>query len=237
MSLRACICEDDLLHARILKNILGSYIKEKKIACDIITYPNGLSFFHDFEEGYTYPDVLFIDIMLGDSNGVSICKELRKRGYKGTIIFVTGLDEYALDGYDVDARGYILKPYQATYIHNTLDRILRNSGAVAYTIKVYNQIIRIPIADILYFESQNTKCVIHCIDNVIYTIYKKLGDVEEELSGNGFLRSHRSYLVNMSSIASAGAAFVLKNGESVPIRTKNAKEIKNIYMEYLKRFI
>ena len=236
MSLRACICEDDSLHAKMLKSILGRYIKEKKIACDIITYPNGLSFLNDFEEGYTYPDMLFIDIMLGDSNGVSICKELRKRGYKGTIIFVTGSDDYAIDGYEVDARGYILKPYQAECIYNTLDRILRNSGAVAYTIKVYNQIIRIPIADILYLESQNTKCVIHCIDNVTYTIYKKLGDVEEELTGSGFLRSHRSYLVNMSAIVSAGNSFVLRNGESVPIRTKNAKEIRDVYMEYLKRF-
>lgn len=236
MSLRACICEDDLLHTKVLKNILVKYLKERKIACDIITYSNGLSFLNDFEEGYAYPDVLFIDIMLGDSNGVSICKELRSRGYKGTIIFVTGSNEYALDGYEVDARGYIIKPYQAKYIYNTLDRILRNSGAVAYTIKVYNQIIRIPLADILYFESQNTKCVIHCIDNVTYTIYKKLGDVEEELTGNDFLRSHRSYLVNMSAIVSAQTAFVLNNGESVPIRTKNAKQIRNEYMEYLKRF-
>ena len=236
MGLGLCICDDDELIVRFLKRILSSYFKERKLVCDISTYHNGLSLLHDFKDGCTYPDVLFMDIMLGDSNGVDICKEMRKGGYTGTIIFLTGSDEYAVDGYEVDARGYILKPYEAKHIYDTLDRIIRNSGAVAYTIKIYNQIIRIPIADILYIESQNTKCVIHCIDNVTYTIYKKLGDVEKELSGNGFLRSQRSYLVNMSAIISAKSSFVLKNGESVPIRTKNSKEIRDTYMEYLRSF-
>lgn len=236
MGLGLCICDDDELIVRFLKRILSSYFKERKLVCDISTYHNGLSLLHDFKDGCTYPDVLFMDIMLGDSNGVDICKEMRKGGYTGTIIFLTGSIEYAVNGYEVDARGYILKPYEAKHIYDTLDRIIRNSGAVAYTIKIYNQIIRIPIADILYIESQNTKCVIHCIDNVTYTIYKKLGDVERELSGNGFLRSQRSYLVNMSAIISAKSSFVLKNGESVPIRTKNSKEIRDTYMEYLRSF-
>ena len=236
MNLRICICDDEEFMVSLLKRILDMYFKERKVTCEVITYPNGLSLLHDFKDGCTYPDVLFMDILLGDSNGVDICKELRKGGYTGTIIFLTGSSEYALAGYEVDARGYILKPYGVEHIHSTLDRILRNSGVVAYTIKVYNQIIRIPIADILYIESQNTKCVIHCMDNVTYTIYKKLGDIEEELSGSGFLRSHRSYLVNMSAIVSAKTSFVLKNGEAVPIRTKNAKEIRNTYMEYSQRF-
>ena len=236
MSLRLCICDDDEFNVLLLKRILDSYFKERKVVCDIITYPNGLSLLHDFKDGCTYPDVLFMDIMLGDSNGVDICKEMRKGGYTGAIIFLTGSSEYAVFGYELDARGYILKPYRPKLIHETLDRILQNSGIVAYTIKVYNHIIRIPIADILYLESQNTKCVIHCVDNVIYTIYKKLSDVETELEGSGFLRSHRSYLVNMSAILSAKSEFILKNGESVPIRTKNSKEIRDAYMEYLKRF-
>lgn len=235
MSLSICICDDEEFMVLLLKRILDSYFKEKKFVYDITTYPNGLSLLHDFEDGFTSPDVLFMDIMLGDSNGADICKEMRKNGYTGTIIFLTGSSEYAVFGYELDARGYILKPYKAKLIHETLDRILRNSGAEAYTIKVYNQIIRIPIADILYLESQNTKCVIHCVNNITYTIYKKLSDVEAELSGNGFLRSHRSYLVNMSAIVSAKTSFLLTNGESVPIRTKNAKEIKNTYLDYLKR--
>lgn len=236
MSLSICICDDEEFNVLLLKRILDSYFRERKVVCDIITYPNGLSLLHDFKDGCTYPDVLFMDIILGDSNGVDICKEMRKGGYTGTIIFLTGASEYAVSGYELDARGYILKPYKAKLIHETLDRILHNSGTVAYTIKIYNRIIRIPLADILYIESQNTKCVIHCIDNVTYTIYKKLSDVEEELSSNGFLRSHRSYLVNMATIISAQSAFILENGESVPIRAKNAKEIRNKYMEYLMRF-
>lgn len=236
MNLSICICDDEEFNVLLLKRILESYFKERKVFCDIITYPNGLSLLHDFKDGFTYPDVLFMDIMLGDSNGVDICKEMRKGGYTGVIIFLTGASEYAVSGYELDARGYILKPYKAKLIHETLDRILRNSGTVAYTIKIYNRIIRIPIEDILYIESQNTKCVIHCVDNVSYTIYKKLSDVEAELAGNGFLRSHRSYLVNMAAIISAENSFILNNGESVPIRTKNAKEIRNAYMEYIERF-
>lgn len=236
MSLRICICDDEEFNVLLLQRILASYFKDRKVVCDIITYPNGLSLLHDFKDGCTYPDVLFMDIMLGDSNGVDICKEMRKGGYTGTIIFLTGSSEYAVSGYELDARGYILKPYKAKLIHETLDRVLNNSGNVAYTIKNYNRIIRIPIADIFYIESQNTKCVMHCMGDLTYTLYKKLGDIEQELSGNGFLRCHRSYLVNMAAIVSADSDFTLTNGDTVPIRTKNSKEIKDEYMSYLDMF-
>lgn len=236
MSLRICICDDEEFNVLLLNRILDSYFKERKVVCDIITYPNGLSLLHDFKDGCTYPDVLFMDIMLGDSNGVDICREMRKSGYTGTIIFLTGASEYAVSGYELDARGYILKPYKAKLIHETLDRILHNSGTVAYTVKIYNRIIRIPIEDILFIESQNTKCVMHCVGDLTYTLYKKLGDIEQELSENGFLRCHRSYLVNMDAIVSADSFFTLTSGDTVPIRTKNVKEIKDAYMHYLDMF-
>jgi DNA-binding LytR/AlgR family response regulator len=85
----------------------------------------------------------------------------------------------------------------------------------------------------VYIESQNSKCILHCKENLVYTAYKKLSDIEEELSNPVFLRCHRSYLINMDEVISADRSrFVMTSGEQIPIRRQDAKEILETYRLY-----
>lgn len=236
MNLRVCICEDEEINQILLNDIIKYYCKSKHLEFDIIKYFSGNALLDDFKESLVYPDILFMDIDLQDTNGFTVCQTLRKANYKGIIIFITESPEYAVQGYKVDARGYLLKPFDVQEICQTFDRILGNNGKIAYTIKVYNQIIRIPLHEIYYIESQNTRCIIHCNGNITYTIYKKLSEVEEEIDSTQFLRCHRSYLVNMDAIKMADAtSFILHSGDTVPIKAKESKPIKDKYIQYVKK--
>ena len=203
---------------------------------EVSIYNKGATLLDDFKEGYVNPDILIMDIYLEHENGIDICKKLRKQGYSGTIVFMTSSKEHAIEGYDVDARAYLLKPYDPDEIHRTFDRLLSNVSMSMYTIKIYSQIIRIPIYEIMYIESSNTKCVIHCDGDIDYTVYKKLSDVESELNDNHFLRCHQSYLVNMAHIVEANECFILSNGANVPIRKRDAKQLKDLYIEYINKY-
>lgn len=73
-------------------------------------------------------------------------------------------------------------------------------------------VIQLPYQDILFVESQNAKCILHCRDGQTHVVYKTLNTVEGELGDRRFLRCHQSFLVNMDEILSVDQAFHLSSG-------------------------
>ena len=181
MKLDICIVEDSKMDAKILKLILETYLDERHIIYTIKTYDTGLAFFADYEEGYITPTTLFMDIFLPKSNGLEICRKMRHMGYSGDILITTETKDHAIDAFSVDARGYILKPYNAPDVLDVLERVCRYASIRTLTIKKQKRMIHIPLAEILYIESIAPNCTIHCLDNVIYTIRKKLDAIETEI--------------------------------------------------------
>ena len=88
--------------------------------------------------------------------------------------------------------------------------------------------------DINFIESRNSKCEIHTIKGEIFTEYKKLCEIENELNDKRFLRSHQSFLVNMNLVSSVSDKFEMKNGEIASITQRNLKKIKTTYKNYIK---
>jgi DNA-binding LytR/AlgR family response regulator len=228
------ICEDDELQRDFFVEILRSYFGEKHIHCFIKEYISGNDLIFDYEENHVFLDVIFLDIGMPGINGIETARKLRSGKCNSNIFFTTASKDYAIDGYEVDAKGYFLKPYDTKKIFTVMDRIMEQSEVDRYAIQVRSQILRLPIYEIVYVESANTKCLIHCKNNVVHSIYKKLGDVEQEINDKRFLRCHQSYLVNMDYIKSAKNDFELIDGSHVPIRQRTLKDIKDIYYSYIK---
>ena len=86
--------------------------------------------------------------------------------------------------------------------------------------------------EILYIESSNSKCILHDKSGRTYTIYKTLNTVEKELGDRRFLRCHQSFLVNMDHIKQISNQFLLSNGDSVPIRQRGLKPVRQMYFDY-----
>ena len=229
--MRLAICDDNELERNCLQSLLKKYFSGTSISCEFTLYDRGISLYYDVMEEIEY-DIIFLDLFMRDSFGLSIAQKLRGIQYKGKIIFCTVSADYALESYDVYASGYILKPYSLKDIRRTLDRYLPEYQCNSYKIKQKAQYVYIPYNDIMYVESSNNKCTIHRSDGREYNIYKKLTEVEEELKDPRFLRCHQSYLVNMNYISEANNSFLLQNGEEILIRAKSKKEIQQKFMDY-----
>ena len=91
---------------------------------------------------------------------------------------------------------------------------------------------RIAYRDILYIESSNSKCLIHTVSGGVHTAYKTLNTIEKELNAPCFLRCHQSFLVNMDHVRQIGKEFLLSNGETIPIRQRGVKPVRQAYMAY-----
>ena len=222
--MRIAICDDNKIERELLFKILSHYFSDTSIHCEYTLYEKAMNLYYDISEGSAY-DIIFLDMYLPDEPlGIQIADMLRKNNFNGKIFFCTASTEHALESYDVFAAGYIVKPITFEKIKTVLDRYIGEFSKEYYVIKQKAKEVYIPLNDIMYFESDNTRCNINCIGNKQYTIYKQLRLVESELDGR-FLRCHQSYIVNMNHIEAADDVFVLKNGKEILIRQKEKKSM------------
>lgn len=233
--MRIAICDDNELDREIITSLLDQYFENRSIACQIDSYETGINLLHEVQDGYCY-DVIFLDIYMGTKLGIEVARELRELAYTGAIVFLTASSEFAVDSYEVDADGYLLKPHSYEKFCKVMDKLTASQNVETYQVTFRNNVIRIPYHEILYFESDNTKCLLHHKNGKNYFVYKKLSEIEEELARDPrWLRCHQSYLVNMAYIQHADSKFTLFNGEFVMIRQRTLKEIRAKYLSYVEQ--
>lgn len=229
--MRIAICEDNEIHRDIIKNMLNRYSSERSIPFDCVPYEYGMNFLYDMEEG-AYFDVSLLDIYMEDSMGNEIAQKLRVMGYQGKIVFLTASPDYAIESYDVAADGYLLKPLVYEKFKMVMDRIAQGIEPCTYWIRQRTTVTKVLYHEILYIESQNSKCILHTASGAAHIVYKPLNLIEKELGNRRFLRCHQSFLVNMDHIKQIGKHFLLFNGDIVPIRQRDLKQIRQVFMDY-----
>lgn len=230
--MRIAVCEDNKIHRDIMEHLLNRYSSERSFPFALIIYEYGMNFLYDMEEG-AYFDVVFLDIYLEDTMGNEIAHKLRSMGYQGEIVFLTASPDFAVESYDVDASGYLLKPLDYGKLKMVMDRITRNLAPSTYQIRQRTTVTKVVYHEILYIESSNSKCILHTESGGAYTVYKTLNTIEKELGDRRFLRCHQSFLVNMDHIRQIGKQFLLSNGYYVPIRQRGVKPVRQAYIDYI----
>ena len=171
-------------------------------------------------------DLLFLDIRMPDINGIELAKIVEQYRIKGNlrIIFTTAFDQYALDGYKVDALDYLLKPFSFVDFNKSVAKalgyfeLIRNpeqeirkfsppipEPEVAYIyLKFEYQLVRIAVDDIIYIESMKDYVKVYRLseDKPLLSL-TSMKSLEEKLPTNKFMRIHRSFIVSLDKIKSA----------------------------------
>ena len=230
--MRIAVCDDSSLDRDLFVALLHHYFVNKPISNEIIQYENGVDLLHDVEDDMWF-DIVFLDIYMNDLLGIDVAHKLRSLGYRGHIIFLTATADFAVDSYEVEALGYLLKPQSFEKLSQVMDRAIRTMTTNTYLVKNHSKIIRVPYHEILYAESMNSKCIMHCCNDQSYVIYKRLTTIEHELNDKRFLRCHQSYLVNMDHIHQVDSQFTLVTGDTVAIRQRDLKSIRQAVLHYL----
>lgn len=151
-------------------------------------------------------DLFFLDINLGDINGTVLVNALQNMQPELKIVFVTAYSEYAVKAFELGVEDYIMKPYDK----KRLQKVLKKCGAVqtgnqqAHMVKklainTSGRTIFEEINEIIYIETYNRGCLIHT-KKAEYFEGKPIGDFEKRLSGMGFFRCQKSYLINLEKV-------------------------------------
>ena len=173
-------------------------------------------------------DALFIDINMPDLNGLDFVKSLSQ---PPMIVFTTAYQEYALEGYKVDAIDYLLKPFGMGDILRAADKVKRQYDLLhtaslssideddALFLKTEYKVVRILIRDIIYVEGMAEYLRIHLAHQekplVVLLSMKKM---EERLASHDFMRIHKSFIISLHHIAEINKSrVVLDNENEIPI--------------------
>lgn len=173
-------------------------------------------------------------------SGMEAAQNIRSRGINSEIIFLTGLIEYAKDGYKVRAYRYILKPIKFDELQesilNCIEEINKNKRKY-FLIDQNGKIEKIKIDLIKYIEINRKELIIHLVDkNIIYS-WKSIAEFDKKLEKYGFFRVHKSFLVNMIYIDLITNDAVIIGEDKVPVSKYRIKDLKQKFTRFIGRKI
>ena len=220
---RAIIVEDEPAEAQRLQSLLMRYGKENGASFDVKTYTSALTFLADYNKT---ADIVFMDIELPDVNGMEICRRLRKQDTEVVIVFVTNMAQFAVQGYEVEAQDFIVKPAQygefSLKLKKALNRI-ENKKDQYIVLSCSGTLRRLSVKELYYVEVVEHLVIYHTEGGNI-EVTGSLKGAEQLLEGRGFLLCNNCYLVNLRFVREMrdGDA-VLANGEALRVSRNKRK--------------
>ena len=234
MPIRVAIVEDEAKAAETLQGHLERYGQENGLQFRVKTFTNPVAFLDPYTADY---DLVYMDIQMPLMNGMDAAHCLRDVDQKVALVFVTSLTQYAIEGYEVNAMDYIVKPFNyydfALKLTRILERIPPHEGEdLLVSTEVGN--VRLNIDSIRYIEVQGHHLIYHTSRGE-YTQYGSLSKVEPQLEAHHFTRCNSCYLVNLQYVESIRGYNVTVAGETLKISQPRKKPFTQQVEEYLKK--
>ncbi|WP_438422403.1 LytR/AlgR family response regulator transcription factor [Aquimarina macrocephali] len=216
MKLR-CIIVDDEQTAR---NILKKYIGDVSTLDLMGEFKNALEAL-DYIQNHSV-DVMFLDIEMPKLSGLNLAKIIEN---KIKIVFTTAHREFALEGFDLSAIDYLLKPFSFDRFLKSIQKINPSLSTTTVTpapvvdhifVKADKKMVKINFSELLYIEGLSNYVKIHTIENTL-VVYEKMSDLVLRLPSLSFMRIHRSYIVNTEKIKTYTKEYVEIKKRHIPI--------------------
>lgn len=227
------LCDDSEMDRKHLRQLLEEYEIRKKEKFTITEFSSGQELCHA-KEVLDNCAIVFMDINMEKQDGLKTAVQLKALYPEILIVLVTAYMGYALEGYKVKASRFLLKDDLEHTLGECMDSLLdelhRKKRYVEFSFVEGER--RLLVDDILYIETAKHKNIFYTKKQT-YTIYKKLDELELELSQYGFVRAHQSFLVNMRYIDKI-SSYVLRliTGKEISVPKARYQEVKRSFALY-----
>lgn len=216
--LRIGICDDSAEARLALRAALERALDRRKGEGTFFEFSSGEGLLRWLEKHAGELDMVFLDIEMGELDGMETARRLRAADEGLQLVFVTGYTDYVFDGYSVGALGYLMKPPRPERLDEVLDRGLEarlRDEEKMFLCRSGETIYRIPRKSIRYFVSDRRQ--VSCVAAArTYTFYGRLDEVERAV-GEGFVRIHQRYLVRCASVDRLEGSQVFIGEEALPV--------------------
>lgn len=210
------VCDDKSVETKYLSELASHWAGERGLSVQIDAFASAEQLLLRYRQEGDY-DMLLLDIEMDGISGVELAKRIRAGNKIVQIVFVTGYSDYILDGYEVEALHYLMKPVSGQKLWEVLDRAvdrLRRSEK-ALLLNTGRETVRVPLHEIRWLEVRQNYVTVHAGSD--YTVKKPLSELEQGLDGQ-FFRAGRSYIVNLKYVSKVSRSDVcLRDGALVPL--------------------
>lgn len=233
--MRIAICDDDERELSRLSELIAEYQLSRRKRVDCHEYCSGTDFLCEMRGGEY--DLVLMDVLMPGIDGLQAARELRKRDENIRIILLSAAPEFAVDSYSVGAYHYLLKPADAGLLFTLLDRIedeLATQDEQGFLLKNRESVVRIAYTKLEYVEVINKTIFCHLTDGVVHELSGALTEFEAHFSDReDFIKTHRSYLVNLNRIQEMNANDVVtKRGNRIPVSRLRHRQVQDAYIRF-----
>lgn len=180
-------------------------------------------------------DLIFLDINMPEISGLSFARSINKNI---KVIFTTAYREYAVDGFDLQAVDYLLKPISFERLLQAINKYQNENLLVIvnepieitpeksdyFFVRADRKMIKICFSDILYIESLSDYIKIH-MDNKTVITRETISNIEAKLPQKDFIRTHRSFITSLPNIDSFTNEYIEIRKKVIPISRSYKKEV------------
>lgn len=202
--MNVAIVEDEKVHRELLSLYIEEWGKSHKEQIMLRQYDKAEAFLFAWEEMEF--DAVFLDIQMPGMDGMELAGKIRRKNGSIAIIFTTGIDTYLQEGYEVEALYYLLKPISKEQVARCLEKVRKKAPAGEYLVVhlLTDETEKLPVTEIDFVEARKHTCVICLNGGREAAVRESLSQIEQMLKGKDFVKSHRSYLCNLSRIRQIG---------------------------------
>lgn len=227
-------CDDDPIWLEQFARQLDRLLRARGEPFRIRVYSSGASLLDALADAAEPVDLLFLDIMLEESDGLELASRLHVSRPHLPVVLVSVSPEFALHSYAVHPAHYLLKPVSDEALADALDYCLSLRPSAEVLVFRWKKVEKLlPVSDILYVEVLDSQLKIHTCSGREYATGGHLSQLEHRLPEGRFLRCHKSYLINLDHAEGIRRySLLLSNGQAVPVSKQNYAAVKQAYLRH-----
>lgn len=234
--MRIAVCDDDEREISRIRELITEYQISRNETIECRYFANSTDFLCELKGGEY--DLVLLDVLMPGVSGIQAAQELRGLDKNVRLIFVSASPEFAVESYRVGAYYYLLKPIEADSFFTLLDKVKGELSAQTeqgFILKSRDSIVWIAFDKLVHVEVINKTVFFYLMEGTVHEAAATLADFEGELlSRPEFLKTHRSYLINLNYIQAMDSHYVrMKNGHNVPVSRQRRGQVQDAYMGFL----
>ncbi|MBD0403696.1 LytTR family DNA-binding domain-containing protein [Flammeovirga sp. EKP202] len=232
-----CLIVDD---EPLAIDIIESYIDRLDFMKVMGKCSNGveaLSFLTNHED----IDLIFLDIQMPGLNGLQLFRSLKN---PPKVVFTTAYEQFAVEGFELDALDYLIKPIPFERFMVSVNRFLKKQEQIVVDkqpsstpefifVKSEKKMVKVIISEITYLESLRNYVIIHTTKGEEIATLNTIGNIETKLPESQFMRFHRSYIISLKYIESYSNAFITIDNKDLPIGRNYKEEVLNFLNNHI----
>lgn len=215
MDYRIAICDDRQEDREYVRQLTARWAQQRGNQVEMTEFCSAEQFLFSCPQPDF--DLLLLDIEMGEMDGVSLAKQVRRTNELMQIVFITGYSDYITEGYEVAALHYLMKPVKEEKLFAVLDRAVErlHKNTKVLTLETAEEMVRVPLYQVSALEVLRNYVTVHARQD--YTVKKSLSELMEQLDER-FFRVGRSAVVNLNDISRVTRSDIyLTDGRSIPL--------------------